>query len=873
MKKRIIKFLTVSSFAFSAVAFSFLGLATPIDARAAGPALVDLLSAGNFSILSSAGITNTGSHTSVITGNIGSSPISASAMDNVFCSEITGTIFGVDAAYVGSGSVTCFAGNPPLSNKTLVDTAVLDMGTAYTDAAGRTTPTATELGAGNIGGMTLAPGLYKWSTDVTIPTDVTLSGSADDVWIFQIAGDLTIASGGSIPAGIKVVLAGGAQSSNIFWQVGGVTGATLGTYATFNGNILSAKQVIIQTGAVLNGRALAQTQVTLDANTISSPPLPDVKVTIAKYIDGVPALASTTNSASFPMSATWNATNIGAGTGGFAIGPVGFNSPNPYEAVTADMTSGASYSTNEIVDGITVGTACASGTPYTLIGYSTGDTLLAASLAVATTTIPNFTNITSDKYVIVQNHVCPPPVAPTFAKVHILKYLDGAVATASSSNSYLFPMTATWSALNLSGGATSTGSYVLGTNFGGAIDLYGADTTDMQTPAYYATSEVTDDTSSVLPIDAVCSTGKYRLNGYQMSTTSFAHALKQATTTDAILPNITSDSYVLVLNESCPTPEVPVATGGIVFTKYSVGDNGTFSFTGTGGIGAFTLTTATGSSSQAFSNLVPGTYQITEGTLPIDWTQTTTTCSSITVTSNATSTCSITNTKSVPTPVLGEISGIKFEDWDADGSPFEKKWEDPLSGWTIYLDTNNNSVLDLGELSTTTNKKGAYSFKNLPAGTYSVREVNKTGWITITPVSGVHTITLLAGEVVKNKNFGNFKLGSISGMKYNDKNANGKKGGNEAGLAGWTIVLKKIGGATATTTTNASGNYTFSNLGPGTYKLSEVMQTGWTQTEKPNPVRIYSETSSTHENFGNTQKTIVPRGNGYGKDKDNDRDY
>lgn len=230
---------------------------------------VDLGTAGNFVILAKSGITNTGSHTSVITGNIGSSPITAAAMDNIFCSEIIGTIYGVDAAYTGSGDTTCFAGNPPLSHKTLVDNAVLDMVTAYNDAAGRALPDYTNLGAGNIGGMTLAPGLYKWTTDVTIPTSVTLSGGASDVWIFQIAGNLNIASSGSVSTGIKVILIGGAQASNVFWQVGGVTGATLGTYSTFNGNILTAKQIIMQTGVVLNGLALAQTQVTLDSNKVT----------------------------------------------------------------------------------------------------------------------------------------------------------------------------------------------------------------------------------------------------------------------------------------------------------------------------------------------------------------------------------------------------------------------------------------------------------------------------------------------------------------------------------------------------------------------------------------------------------------------------
>ncbi len=254
-------------------------LTVPASALAAGPATVNLLTAGNFVILTKTGVTNTGSHTSFVTGNVGSSPITAAAMDNIFCSEISGVIYGVDAAYTGSGATTCFAGNPgvpavvpPDANKTLVDIAVLDMGTAYTNAEGRTLPDGINLGtAGEIGGLTFAPGLWKWNTGVTISSNVTLSGSASDVWIFQIAGDLDIAAGGSVPAGIKVLLAGGAQASNVFWQVGGVTGATLGTYSTFNGTILTAKQVRIRTGAVLNGRALAQTQVTLDANPVTIP--------------------------------------------------------------------------------------------------------------------------------------------------------------------------------------------------------------------------------------------------------------------------------------------------------------------------------------------------------------------------------------------------------------------------------------------------------------------------------------------------------------------------------------------------------------------------------------------------------------------------
>jgi hypothetical protein len=151
-------------------------------------------------------------------------------------------------------------------------TAIGDLGIAYTDAAGRAPGTGlTELYTGDISGKTLTAGVYKWSTGVLISTDVTLSGSATDVWIFEMAGDLNVADKGSVATGVKVVLAGGAQAGNVFWQVGGPIGATLGTYATFNGTILSDKQIILRTGARLNGRALAKTQVTMDANAVSLP--------------------------------------------------------------------------------------------------------------------------------------------------------------------------------------------------------------------------------------------------------------------------------------------------------------------------------------------------------------------------------------------------------------------------------------------------------------------------------------------------------------------------------------------------------------------------------------------------------------------------
>jgi hypothetical protein len=130
-------------------------------------------------------------------------------------------------------------------------------------AAGRPSPDFLELATGDIGGLTLSPGLYKWTSTVTLPTDVVISGGADDVWIFQISGDLTMS------AGVNITLAGGAQAKNIFWQVAGA--ATIGTTAHFEGVILSMTGITLQTGASMNGRALAQTAVILDGNALTQP--------------------------------------------------------------------------------------------------------------------------------------------------------------------------------------------------------------------------------------------------------------------------------------------------------------------------------------------------------------------------------------------------------------------------------------------------------------------------------------------------------------------------------------------------------------------------------------------------------------------------
>jgi hypothetical protein len=244
------KLISYGSITFAlAMLFAMTASAGP----APNPPVVNLGTAGNFVILSESGITIT-TPSDDITGNIGTWAITGAAI-HVTCPEVTGIIFEVDAA------------GPPcaVTAPSLLSTAVGDMGTAYTDAAGRAPSSAatTNVGAGTLTNLTLTRGVYQWGSAVTIPTDLTLNGGANDVWIFQVNGTLDMA------ANMSVILTGGAQAKNVFWQVTGAV--TLGVGSSFEGTILAQTNIAMQTDATLNGRALAQTAVTLDANTVTIP--------------------------------------------------------------------------------------------------------------------------------------------------------------------------------------------------------------------------------------------------------------------------------------------------------------------------------------------------------------------------------------------------------------------------------------------------------------------------------------------------------------------------------------------------------------------------------------------------------------------------
>jgi hypothetical protein len=232
---------------------------TTVEAPAMGPSVVLLGSAENYVMLAKSAISATVG--TAIVGDLGVSPAAQSFITGFALVNDASGVFATSSLVTGR----IYASDNAPPSPTVMTTAISDMEIAYTDAAGRVTPDFTNLGAGDVTGLILVPGLYTWGTSLQATSDFTISGGANDVWIFQIAQDLTIGNG------VVITLDGGAQVKNIFWQVAGQT--SLGTTSDFKGIVLCMTQIIVQTGATVNGRLLAQTAITLDANSVTEPTL------------------------------------------------------------------------------------------------------------------------------------------------------------------------------------------------------------------------------------------------------------------------------------------------------------------------------------------------------------------------------------------------------------------------------------------------------------------------------------------------------------------------------------------------------------------------------------------------------------------------
>lgn len=225
--------------------------------RVGGPggAPVDLRTAGSYAVLAAASISGTGA---TVTGDLGISPAAASYITGFSLIADSSTQFSTSGQVIGRVYAADYGTPTPMT----LGTALTDLRLAYADAAARA-PGTTGLGGGIIGGLTIEPGVYRFTGDVTIPLDVTLSGTAADVWIFQIAGTL------DMTASRKITLAGGALPKNVFWQVRGAV--TLGAMAQFEGVVLGATAFTSGAGTAIRGRVLSQTDVTITGSAIVHP--------------------------------------------------------------------------------------------------------------------------------------------------------------------------------------------------------------------------------------------------------------------------------------------------------------------------------------------------------------------------------------------------------------------------------------------------------------------------------------------------------------------------------------------------------------------------------------------------------------------------
>ena len=189
--------------------------------------------------------------------------------------------------------------------------------------------------------------------------------------------------------------------------------------------------------------------------------------------------------------------------------------------------------------------------------------------------------------------------------------------------------------------------------------------------------------------------------------------------------------------------------------------------------------------------------------------------------------------KAVPITALGSVAGNVFNDVNADGA--KNGTDTALANWKVWLDTDRDGVLDPTERTAITDSAGNYKFTGLWPGSYRIREVMPAGWRRTTPKYGYPELNVAAGQNITGYNFGNTQRVLISGTVFNDLNANGKKDSGEAGLSVWRVFIDSDNDGTWDSTeksvqTDGSGNFSFTTLPAGTYRLRVVQQSGWKRT-------------------------------------------
>jgi hypothetical protein len=333
------------------------------------PATIDIGTASDFIVLTKAGIGNTG--TSNFSGNIGAIPITAASM-TVLCPEITGggRMYGIDV----TGPVGCSTTSATLS----ADTAKLgsardDMDAAFADIATRT-PDQIEAAIG-IGGRTFAPGVYKFTGAVTMASDLTINGSATDIFIFYIQGAYAQSTG-------HMNLAGGAQAKNVFWRINGAV--TIAAPSIFTGILWSAAANSLASGASVDGRIFAQTSVSTISNTISIAGGPTSQAT----------LVTTAQLVTYPTLFTALNTTGGSGNGSVTFNLVDTGTAGcSVSGTTLSYTSAGICTVNATKEGNDDYANASSSAQNFTVNPGTQDTLLTISQSVTFPTL--FTALTT----------------------------------------------------------------------------------------------------------------------------------------------------------------------------------------------------------------------------------------------------------------------------------------------------------------------------------------------------------------------------------------------------------------------------------------------------------------------------------------------
>jgi uncharacterized membrane protein len=825
---------------------------------------VNLGTAGNFAVLSGQTITNT--DPSVISGNVGLSPGTA--------------VTGFPPGTVNNGTIH--------TADAVASQAQIDLTTAYNAVAGEAV--TSDLTGQNLGGLTLTPGVYHFSSSAQLTGVLTLNaeGNPDAEFDFQIGSTLTTASNSS------VVMINGGIPCDVVWQVG--SSATLGTTTAFEGHILALTSITVQTGASVQGSVLARNgSVTLDDNVINNLNCTNGSISGTVFNDatgggvqqsgavglaGVTVFLDANNTGVFAAGDTTATTDA---NGNYSFTNLG---PGTYHVLEVPQSGVQQTTTNPVAITLGMGTA--------ISGVNFGDfNTVSISGSVFQDTNDNGVRDTGEAGLAGVTVFLDTNNTGVFA-------VGDTTATTDANGNYSFanlgpgtyhvaevlPTGFTQTTTSPSAIVTSSGANVSGVNFGdfqavststsisgtvfndvtgggvqqsGAVGLAGVTVfLDANNTGVFAAGDTTATTDA---------NGNYSFTNLAAGTYHVVEVLPTGflqTTTSPTAITLTTSQTVSAVNFG------DFNTVSISGSVYQANDNGVrewgkaglagvtvFLDTNNTGVFAAGETTATtgANGNYSFANLGPGTYHVAE-VLPTGFTQTTTSPAAIVTSSGANvSGVNFGDFQAVSTVTSASISGTVFK--DTSGSGVFTSCEAGLAGATVFLDTNNTGVFAAGDTTATTDANGNYSFTNLAAGTYHVVEVLPTGFLQTT--SSSTAITLIAGQIVSAVNFGDFKMVSISGSVLQDTTSNGICHKYEAGLAGVTVFLDTnntgvfaVGDTTATT--DANGNYSFANLGPGTYHVAEVLPTGFTQTTtSPAAIVTSSGTNVSGVNFGDSQ--------------------